>query len=132
MSKETINITIEIPADVETVYNDWLDADRHSEMTGGVAVIERREGTRFTAWDEYISGINVKLVTNAKIVQTWRTDEFEPGWEDSILEINLKASPNGGTVLHMVHSNLYPGNAEKYEEGWHEYYFRPMIMFYSK
>ena len=108
----------------QTIYAAWLDSAAHSAMTGGGAQVSAVVAEPFSAWDGYISGRNLELVPDAKIVQSWRTVEFADSDPDSHLEINLE-SAGGGTKLTLRHSNL-PAHGTQYESGWEESYFEPM------
>ncbi len=65
-----------IDASPQQIYDAWLNSDAHSAMTGGEAFVSNTEGDTFDAWDGYIEGRNVELVSAQKIVQHWRTSEF--------------------------------------------------------
>ena len=131
MEKESITLTRQFPVTAARLYQDWLDSSAHSAMTGGEATTGNSIGNPFTAWDGYIAGENLELDTNRKIVQTWRTTEFDPEWEDSRLEILLEEN-DAGTELTLIHSNLAPGDGAKYADGWKDHYFEPMAAYYSK
>jgi len=117
-----------IPAKPEDVYSAWLDARGHSDMTGSPAEALPIEGAAFTAWDGYISGRNLKLEPNRRIVQSWRTTRFAPGDPDSQIEVLLEPHREG-TKLTLVHSNV-PDGHESYREGWRDYYFEPMKLYF--
>ena len=70
--KQTIFIAGVKPQDV---YSAFLDSKKHSALTGSKATTSDKVGGRFTAWDGYIFGKNVKLVAGKKIVQQWQTTE---------------------------------------------------------
>jgi len=117
-------------ASVNTIYNAWLDGEEHSKMTGGEASGEAKEGAEFTAWDGYISGSNLELVPNQKIVQSWRTSEFNEGDEDSRLEIKLEPSGEG-CELTLIHSEIPEDQSSDYEQGWDDHYFSPMKEYFG-
>lgn len=98
-------------------------------MTGGEAQCTPQVGAQFTAWDGYISGQNIELTTNQRIVQCWRTTEFTTNEPDSLLEIILN-DHNGHTELILTHSNL-PTHGEQYQQGWEDHYFEPMRAFFN-
>tara|TARA_X000000950_G_C13694516_1_gene569507 strand:+ start:80 stop:313 length:234 start_codon:yes stop_codon:yes gene_type:complete len=50
------------------IYNAWLDSKLHSQMTGGEAQCSTDVSSPFTAWDGYITGKNVELIENKKII----------------------------------------------------------------
>ena len=113
-----------IDASPEIIYKAWLNSEEHSAMTGGDANVSDKVGEGFEAWDGYISGVNLELKENQRILQHWRTSEFEDSDEDSLLEILLEAK-NGGTFITLKHSNL-PPHGMQYKEGWVDNYFNPM------
>ncbi|HLG33219.1 MAG TPA: SRPBCC domain-containing protein [Ignavibacteriaceae bacterium] len=113
------------------LFDAWLSSDKHSSFTGGKAQILPRRGTRFTAWDGYISGSNIIIQPYGRIVQTWRTTEFPPGAADSTLEI-LFEKVDDGTKLTILHTNIPSGESRKYEKGWRDYYFKPMKKYFKK
>lgn len=111
------------------VYDAWMNSESHTEMTGGDANIQDEVGTKFSALDDYITGQNLELVANQKIVQSWRTTEFEESDEDSKIEILLKEA-NGETNLTLIQTNLSL-DGERYKNGWIEHYFEPMKAYFS-
>ena len=114
-----------IPALPEQIYRAWLSTDGHSRMTGSPAEVDARPGGSFTAWDGYISGETLELDPYSRIVQAWRTTEFPEGSPDSRVEI-LLAGVEGGTKITIKHSNIPPGQADDYKQGWLDFYFKPM------
>jgi activator of HSP90 ATPase len=98
-------------------------------MTGGEAEINSKVGSPFIAWDGYITGTNIELKSNQKIVQNWRTSEFNKNDESSILTITLKEVENG-TELTLNHKNIPEGQTQ-YKNGWVENYFQPMKNYFE-
>ncbi len=117
------------PVKPDQLYKAWLESKTHSEMTGGEAEISASVGSKFSAWDGYISGTILELKENEKIMQSWRTTEFLDAEEDSQLELSFKAVPQG-TELILKHTNL-PANGEQYINGWKEHYFIPMESYFK-
>lgn len=112
------------------VYVAWLSSAGHTAMTGAPAETTYQAGGRFTAWDGYISGRNLQLEPNKRIVQAWRTSEFPAGAPDSHLEVVLE--PVGdGTRITFRHSNIPSGQGANYEKGWHEFYLAPMAKYFG-
>ena len=118
-----------IASSPELIYNAWLDSEQHSQMTGGEAFICHNTIENFTTWDGYITGKNIELHLNKKIVQSWRTTEFDDNDNYSIVEIVLK-EVDLGTELTLTHSNL-PDNGEQYIAGWENHYFGPMKRYFG-
>ena len=63
-------------------------------------------------------------------MQSWRTTEFPDGAEDSRLELRLSVA-EGGTRLTLTHSAIPEGQGEQYRDGWKEYYFEPMVEYFT-
>jgi activator of HSP90 ATPase len=127
----TIQQTIFLNAKPEEVYTALLDAEKHSEFTGSPASTSARVGAEFQAWDGYISGKNLELVKNKKIVQEWETTEWPSGYPRSRLELILTAK-KGGTELTMIHSRVPAGQTEKYESGWRSSYWQPLEEYFAQ
>jgi len=123
-------LTSVIPATPQEIYEAWLDSIGHSEMTGGDAVMSDELGAEVSAWNGYITGRNLELVSGERIVQSWRTREFGDEHEDSILTVTLEATDDG-TLLTLVHSNV-PDEHRRYEQGgWQSRYFEPMQAYFA-
>ena len=119
-----------IPAPPEIIYQAWLDSQEHSLMTGGKAKVSPAVGDTFEAWDGYIQGKNIELEFPGRILQTWRTTEFDAADQDSRLEILLEPA-EGGTIITIRHSDL-PDHGMQYQQGWIEAYFQPMKAYFGK
>ena len=123
-------VSIELSATPQSVYDAWLNSEQHSEMTRSPASASTEVAGIFTAHDGYINGINLELEDARRILQTWRTSEFEDTDPDSSIEIVLQEVANG-TLLTLKHWNIPDGHAEGYESGWQDHYFTPMQEFFS-
>jgi activator of HSP90 ATPase len=117
-----------IKASAQEIYTAWLSSEGHTNMTGGEAETSDIVGANFTAWDGYITGQNIALDKNVKIKQSWRTSQFEPSEEDSIIDVILKEADDG-TELTLIHTKV-PESGEHYIEGWENHYFTPMKAYF--
>ncbi len=129
MSKK-IELKVRLDATPEEVYKAWLNSRMHGAMTGQTASITARRGASYKAWGDYITGKNLELVPNEKIVQTWRSSDFKKSDPDSIIEIRLK-SAGKGCELTLIHSDIPPDQPD-YAEGWRDFYFKPMKEYFSR
>jgi activator of HSP90 ATPase len=116
----------------DLLYRFFLDSKLHTEITGSKAIINNKIGGKFTAWDGYIKGEIVSLGKNKKIMQKWRTTEFNKNDKDSILEITIEEINKSKSKLILKHSELPEGTEEKYKNGWKEYYIKPIKEFIQK
>ena len=122
--KETVVLSENFKLKPAVIYRAWLDSSSHSKMTGGKAFCSNKVGKPHTEWNGYITGKNIELFENQKIVQIWRTSEFKEKDEDSILSIDLKETSKG-TKLTLTHKNIPEGQTQ-YKTGWVKSYLNPM------
>lgn len=99
-------------------------------MTGAKATGTAKVNSKFTAWDGYIWGKNVKLVKDKQIVQAWRTSEFADSDPDSTLTITLTKTKTG-TKLTLKHTGTPTPQEASYRSGWQDHYFDPMQEYFS-
>jgi len=112
------------------IYDALLNEEKHSAFTGARATCERRVGGRFTAWDGYISGKNLKLENGSRIVQEWKTTEWPSGCKPSLLEFKFKVKGRG-TEVTMIQKNVPSAQADNYRKGWIDYYWMPLKKYFS-
>lgn len=127
----TIRQMQSIPAKPEEVYDAFIDAEKHSAFTGSRATCVPRVGGKFTAWDGYISGKNLKLEKEKRIIQKWKTTEWPKGYPPSIVELSFKKK-GSGTELTMVHSNDPAEQAESYRQGWIDFYWSSLKQYFKR
>ena len=123
----TLKTTIKTTA--KQIYKSWLSTQRHTKMTGGEAFMSDKVDEKFTAWNGYIEGKNIELEPYKKIIQSWRSNDFENQEVDSKIEVTLNET-NGETELTLTHTNV-PENGERYKKGWEDHYFTPMKAYFE-
>jgi len=129
--KETIIVSDNIPIESKKLYSAWLSSKEHSLFTGSKAVVSNGLNRTFTAWDGYISGKNLILEANKRIVQSWRATDFPKEQDDSTLEI-LFEPDKSGTKLTLIHSDIPEGQGKEFADGWKKFYFEPMKKYFVK
>lgn len=116
-------------ATAKQIYKSWLSTQGHTKMTGGTAFVSDKIGDTFKVWDGYITGENMVLEPYNKIVQSWRSSNFNDDEIDSQIEVTL--TENGDdTTLTLMHTNV-PESGEHYIKGWDEHYFQPMKTYFE-
>jgi len=113
----------------EAVYRAFLSSTEHTAFTGSEAKCSARVGGKFTAWDQYISGKNIRLIKDNMIVQEWKTSEWPEGYEPSILKISLKKEGEG-TKVTMVQAQVPASQVDQYHKGWYESYWEPLKKYF--
>ncbi|HEY5103538.1 MAG TPA: SRPBCC domain-containing protein [Acidimicrobiales bacterium] len=120
----------QLPATPQEIYEAWLSSEAHSAMTGGLAHVDPALGGEFDAWDGYIHGKNLVLEPFTRIVQSWRSAQFTDDHEDSTIEVLFEEN-NDGTLLTVRHSNV-PDDQLGYENGgWDQSYLTPMRSYFN-
>jgi activator of HSP90 ATPase len=125
MKTDSLKVSAVIPAEPKAIYSAWMSSKGHGEMTGSPAKVTARVGSRFSAWDGYISGTTLKLTPHSRIVQSWRTTDFADEDPDSMLEVLLEHAKSG-TRVTLIHTKIPAGHAAEYKKGWIDFYFKPM------
>jgi activator of HSP90 ATPase len=87
-------------------------------------------GGAIMAYDNYISGKNIELTPDQKIVQDWRAVDWPEGYTSRIT-FEFTAIP-GGTRLDFTHVNLPEGTEAEFTRGWIENYWEPMKIYLEK
>lgn len=100
-------------------------------MTGSPAEVRTEIGGTFKAWDGYIWGETLEMEPHYRIVQAWQTSEFSDGSPASRVEILLEETADG-TKLTLKHTEIPDGQGESYKQGWDDFYFTPMQVYFSK
>jgi len=129
MKSEKIKISTTLNVSPEQLFNDWLNSEKHTAFTGETSNCSDQEGGVFQHSDSYIWGRNLELNYPNRILQSWRTKVFPESAENSFIEIFFIESSKG-CRFKIKHSNIPEGQGEKYEQGWKDYYFKPMKEYY--
>jgi len=129
--KESLELAVVLNEILENLYKAWLDSSEHSKFTGSKAIIDASANGKFSAWDGYITGITVALNPYHKIVQKWRSTDFDEQDEDSTLEL-LFEKQGEKTKLTLRHYAIPEGQGNEYRKGWEDFYIEPMQQYYNR
>ncbi len=127
----TIHQEVDFTVSPERIYTAILDSKQFSEFTaqgGGFsatsAKIDSAEGGAFTLFDGYITGRNVELIPNQRVVQAWHDKEWPVGVY-SLVKFEL--IPKGsGTHLVFDHTGFPPPAHDHLAQGWKDHYWDPI------
>ena len=112
-------------ASPKRVYDALLDSRQFSEFTGGaVSEISHDPGGALLCFGGMITGRNVELVPDRRIVQAWRVGNWPEGVY-SIVSFDLKAQ-GPDTLLTLRHAGFPEGTGEHLNSGWHKMYWEPL------
>ena len=124
--KKSIEQEIIIKATPHEIYEVFMDAKKHSKLTESKVKVSREVGGSFSIYEGALSGKNVELIQDKKIVQTWRGggENWLKGYHSTI---TLELEPvDNGTILKFTHIDIPEGAYESVKEGWDTYYWEPL------
>lgn len=122
---ESLHQEVSIPAPPSRIYQALTEAAAFSAFTGGApAAIDASPGGAFTCFGGMITGRNVELVPDRRVVQAWRAATWPEGIY-SIARFEL-AAEDGGTRVTFDQSGFPNGQDAHLEPGWHKMYWEPL------
>lgn len=119
-----IEQSISINASPEKVYQVLTSGKEFGAFTGAPAEIDAREGGAFSMFGGQITGCNVELVANKRVVQAWRAGPWPEG-SYSIVRFDI-AKEGNGTRLTLNHAGFPDGEEGHLDGGWHKMYWEPL------
>jgi uncharacterized protein YndB with AHSA1/START domain len=126
-----IHQEIEFAADPARIYRAYMDSAEHAAFTAnGAAAISTEPGGAFSAHGGMISGRNIELVPERRIVQAWRVANWPEGVYSIVkIELRLRA---GGTLLVLDHVGFPEEHRPHLDSGWHERYWEPLKKYLAR
>jgi|SRR5580698_344649 activator of HSP90 ATPase len=121
---EAIHEELEFPVAPHRIYEALLDSKQFSAFSGVPAEINREAGGAFSLFGGQITGRNVELIPDRRIVQAWRPASWPEGVY-SIARFELQAQ-GAGTRMVFDHTGFPPRLREHLASGWQEHYFGPL------
>lgn len=129
---KTIKQFIVFHASPHDVFELIMDAKKHGKFTKSKVQMSRGVGGKFAVLGGGLSGKNLQIVKDEKIVQAWRCEM--KGWPKRHFSratfIFKKAG--GGTKLEFSQTGVPAACFKMISDGWRKYYWRPMKKFLEK
>ncbi|MBI4154514.1 SRPBCC domain-containing protein [Candidatus Woesearchaeota archaeon] len=126
MKFKTLKQTVAFKTSPHELYEILLDSKKHSKFTSYKAKISRKVGGKFSACKGWITGKNLELVKDKKIVQLWKGNHKDwPKDHYSRVSFVFKKVKNG-TKLILTHSKLPKGWYSSCKKGWNNIYWKRM------
>lgn len=139
-TSESIHQEINFKAPRHAVYQALTSSqqfDAITRLSDGLALvtaadakptsISREVGGPFTLFGGYITGVNLEMLGDERLVQSWRAGSWRAG-DYSIVKFVLVA--NGGqTKLVFDHRGFPEGEGKHLARGWHTHYWEPLAKY---
>jgi uncharacterized protein YndB with AHSA1/START domain len=126
-----IHQEVTIDADRARVYKALTDAEQFGELTGtGTVTLAAEAGEPFELFGGHITGRNVEVVPDRRLVQAWRA----ASWPDGVYSIvNFQLDDDGSSATNLVFDHTgFPESAyEELEPGWTKMYWEPLKRYLS-
>jgi uncharacterized protein YndB with AHSA1/START domain len=126
-----IHQEIKIDADPARVYKALTDREQFGELTGrAAATLTADPGAPFALFDGHITGRNVELVPDRRLVQAWRAASWPEGMYSIV---NFQLEGNGGEQTRLVFDHTgFPEEAhDELAAGWDKMYWEPLKRYLS-
>lgn len=124
MKTKSFTQIVSFKASAHDIYEALMDSKKHSKFTGEPAQISRRVGGKYSTYGGYASGLNIELIEEKKIVQTWRGSDWNDG---DISEVTYVISPTqNGCKLIFTHKNIPENHYSAIKQGWTDFYWKPL------
>ena len=124
MNTKTIRQSVTFKTTPHDVYEVLMDPKKHSEFTGSQVQISRKVGGKFSVYGGDIEGVNLELVPDQKIVQSWRYSDWLQD-HYSTATFSLKKVEQG-TRLTFTQTEVPDEHYKDIAQGWRDYYWAPM------
>jgi uncharacterized protein YndB with AHSA1/START domain len=122
---KVVQQSVELAAAPSILYEMYLDSNAHAAFTGGgPATISSVEGTEWSAFDGRIWGRVLSLVPPRRIIQSWRSFEWEEADLDAVLVLTFTAG-GAATRVDLVQVGVPERLYEALVNGWPVRYWQP-------
>jgi activator of HSP90 ATPase len=106
------------------IYQALTNPRQFAKLTGMGAKISTEVGGAFTLFDGHITGRHLELLPGKRIVQAWRTKQWNEGIY-SIVKFEIKKQ-GAKTKLILDHIGFPKDQKKHLNAGWKQHYFEPL------
>jgi activator of HSP90 ATPase len=121
---DRIHQEVNIDTTPERIYRALTDGAAFTTFTSAEAEITGDAGGGISLFSGGITGRNIELLPNQRIVQAWRAKNWPPGVY-SIVKFELVAQ-GAGTRVVLDQTGFPEGDREHLDHGWHRMYWDPL------
>lgn len=129
-NQSMISQTVIIPrSSAKEIYSLLLNSKLHSKLIGEAVVINAGVGSQFKTYSGYATGQNLALIPGKVIEQSWRAADWPKGHFSRIKFVFKDVKE--GTQITFTQTNLPEGKESEFETGWKDFYWDPLIKYFS-
>lgn len=116
-----------IRASRETVFRALTDPILFEQWSESHAVVSNRIGANFSIFNGYITGTNLEIAMNERIVQDWRTKHWT---KPSSVSLTL-VKEQMGTKVELRHEGIPDKDYVEIQQGWNKFYLGKIQRFFG-
>jgi len=109
----------------EELFKALTTTRQFSEVTDAQAEINANLGSPFSCFDGMITGMNIEVLPNKRLVQAWRVSNWEPGIY-SIVKFEFEKLSPSETKLTFDQTGFPEEHRDHLDQGWHHKYWEPL------
>jgi activator of HSP90 ATPase len=123
---ESIHQEVRLDATRERVYTTLTDAGEFAEMTGTPPVtLTAEEGAPFSLFGGMITGRNIEVVPDRRLVQAWRAGPWPEGVY-SVVRFQIDDDGDAASRIVLDHTGFPEGEHDHLAAGWASNYWEPL------
>jgi activator of HSP90 ATPase len=124
---KTFKKTFKINAEPSDIYSALTNPHTIELWSGYPAEMSTEPGSEFSLWEGDISGRNLEFVQDRKVVQEWY---FGDQIAKSIVTITIIPDRENSSIT-VEHTNIPDQEFDDIAEGWREFYFDAISIFFN-
>ena len=124
MKTKDLKSTITFKTSPHEVYEMLMDSKKHADLIKSKAKISRKVGGKFSVFNGSINGVNLELVKDHKIIQSWHANDWPKDYYSKIEFVIEKIKDKA--KVKFTHTGIPENSYESVKTGWHEFYWNPM------
>lgn len=126
MKTKSIRQVVQFDASPSDVFDLLMNERKYSAFSGSNVKITKRVGEKFNVFDGYCTGVNLEIIPDKRIVQSWNF--VEDGWPAdhfTTCSFDFEHSASG-TKMKFVQTEVPDFCQKALADGWKEYFWEPM------
>jgi uncharacterized protein YndB with AHSA1/START domain len=132
MSEKKIKLSFVLPAGPDDVFIALTKPGIIKRWSGQSGMVELSVGGKMEMFDGWVKGVILECKPSRQLSYSWKTSEWPADTPETIVKYELTRL-DGGTRVDLEHWG-FPNDQEarEHEEGWHEYFFKPLQEYLAK